>query len=212
MDGDVDGINAGVGIGAVCPLAVDGNPEAVRGEHHGAGGVVHIDAHGSPAGGDMISQRSIGSGILKNAVVDHVHCTLKRLFRRLEHELDGALQICLIFLQHFGSGQKHGGMKIVAAGVGGGAGGTGKVQAGFLCHGQSVHVSPEQQTFAASANGGRNAMTAGVGIDAQLFQLFQDISLAFGHIQADFGVDMEKPAVGNGLVLQGQCSFVIVHK
>ena len=63
--------------------------EAVHGEHHGAGAVVHDKANGHFSGGDMEGKGSIHA--TQNAVGDHIPAALKGLLGRLEHEADGAL-------------------------------------------------------------------------------------------------------------------------
>ena len=102
-------------------------------------------------------------------------------------------------------------MEVMSAGVGFGAGGAGKLQTGFLSHGQSVHIGSQQQALAALADGGADTVAAGLGFNAQLFQFCQNIGLPLGHIQTHFCVDMEESAVGDGFVFQCKGSFIIVH-
>ena len=142
---------------------------------------------------------------------NHVICALKGFFSRLEHELDSAIQIGLVFFQQSGSGQKHGSMEIVATGMGFRAGGTGKIQSAFLCHGQGIHIGPEQDAFSGLSDNSRHTVSTGLCRDSQFLQFCQHISLAPGHIQTHFRIGVEPASVGNGFLLQCQGSFVIIH-
>ena len=95
----------------------------------------------------MEGQGGIDWGIFQDAVLQHIPGSFKGFFRGLEHEFHGAGEGTFVFLQHFCGGEKHGGVEVVAAGMGCGAGLAGKGKPAFLRHGQGIHIRPEEDTF-----------------------------------------------------------------
>ena len=198
-------------IGAVRAVSLDGDAEAVHGEHHRAGGVVHVQTQGHLAAGDVVGQRGVDRRVFQDAVCDHVLGALEGLLRRLEHELDGALQAGFVLLEHLRRGEQHGGVEVVAAGVRLGAGRAGEGLAALLGHGQRVHVCAQQNDLAAVPDGGAHAVAAGLAGDAQRPERLKNIGLRLGRVQADFGVGVKITAMGDGFRPERLCAFCIIH-
>ena len=210
MHGDVDGVNGHMGVCAVGSFALHRNAEAVTGIHHGAPVIIEIAPRRS-AGPHMEGQGRVHPGVFQNPRSDHILSALKGLLRRLEHELDRSFQFLFLLFQHPGSRQQHGGMEVMAAGVGFLPRGTGKGQAALLRHGQGVHIRPQKQHSAAAADGGGNAMTAPPGRNAVLPQFFIDILDRLGQIQSHFRVGMEVSAVVYRVLIQFLRPFPKIH-
>ena len=103
-------------------------------------------------------------------------------------------------------------MEIVTAGVGRGAGRTGKGFAALLRHRQRIHVRPEQERPAPlPAQLGGDTMPAGLRLQAIVSQLLHDIGLRIWHIQADLRMAVQPAAVGHRLLTQLQRPFIKVH-
>ena len=209
VNADVDWIHGGVGVSTVAALTVDGDTEAVYGEHGGAGAVVHYHAHRHFPGRDVEGDGSVHT--LQDAVGNHIPAALKGLLGGLEHETDGAFQRTFLLLEHFRGGQQHGGMEVVAAGVGLCAGGAGEGLPTELRHGQGVHIRPQQQGFSAGADLGGDAVSALLGPQPGFRQFLHHIVNGFWHFQPNFGVLMEIAAVGDGFFFQLQGKFIIIH-
>ena len=92
----------------------------------------------------MDHQRRVHLGVFQQSCFDHVVRALKNLLGGLEHQLDGTLDLVLMLFQQPGGPQQHGGVQVVTAGVHP-AVRTGKIHAGLLPNGQTVHVRPQQE-------------------------------------------------------------------
>ena len=152
-------------------------------------------------------------GVLQDAVLQHGLAAGKAqgvgsLLVRLEHQLHAAVQFALVLLQQLRRAQQHGGVQVVAAGVGRVALG-GKGKAGLLLHGQGVHVRPQQDGLAARlAQGGHNARFAHApGLIAQLPQFFFHKGAGLGQLKAHLRVAVQPAAIFHQLRLQFFCAF-----
>ena len=144
-----DGVDAGVGHGAMAALAVYGDVvlltachgDAAARHQHGANGQGHpgqnVEHHGS-----------VHLRVFQQAVFQHVQRTLKNLLCRLEFQLDGALDLVLVFFEQLCRTQHHGGVHIVAAAVHLARHLGSKFFAGFLLKGQGIHVAAQQDGLA----------------------------------------------------------------
>ena len=84
--------------------------------------------------------------------------------------------------------------------------------AGVFGEGQSVHISTQQQSLAAIADGSNNAVaTAALGFVAQLGQLIHNIVSSLNGVHADFCKLVNGTTVSNHNVLQFKCSLQIIH-
>ena len=209
----VDGVHAVLGHAAVGALAGHGDGDSVAGGHQrplageeGARGIGRV-------GPDVHGEGRVHMGGLQDAVLQHGLAAGKAqgvgaLLVRLEHQLHAAVQLALVLLQQLRRAQQHGGVQVVAAGVGRVALG-GKGKAGLLPHGQGVHVRPQQDGLAARlAQGGHNARFAHApGLIAQLPQLFFHKGAGLGQLKAHLRVAVQPAAVFHQLRLQFFCAF-----
>ena len=92
---------------------------------------------------------------MPNACIDpitaaaHIHIALQEInSRELEFQLDGALDLVLMFFEQLCRTQHHGGVHIVAAAVHLARHLGSKFFAGFLLKGQSIHVTAQQDGLA----------------------------------------------------------------
>ena len=96
----------------------------------------------------MEHDRGIHLRVFQQAVFQHVQRTLKDLLCRLEFQLDGALDLVLVFFEQLCRTQHHGGVHIVAAAVHPARDLGSKLLTGFFLNGQGVHVTAQQDGLA----------------------------------------------------------------
>ena len=96
-------------------LALDLDDERV---HRGARNIGRKEeAAALKIGHDVKRKRGVDMRVLEQTVVDHKLGATAHLLARLEHKLDGALELRLMLLQDLGSTQKHRRVRVMAAGV-----------------------------------------------------------------------------------------------
>ena len=206
-----DGVDAGVGHGAVAALAVDGDVILLTACHGDAAARHQYGAHGQGhAGQNVEHDGGVHLRIFQQAVVQHVQRALENFLGGLELQLHGALDLVLMFLEQLGRAQHHGGVHIVAAAVHFAGHLGSKLLAGFLLQGQGVHVAAQQNHLAGlfAARQRQHAALAAVlrGI-AHLGQGFFDKSLGLGQIKADLGVTVQGAPPFAQLGFQLLCRF-----
>ena len=140
----------------------------------------------------------VGSGIVQNAVPDHIHGAFKGFLRRLEHQFDRAFQLVFMIFQQLRRAQQHSCVHIVAAGV------HRPIRAGigqsrFLVNRQRVHIRPEHENLARllSADGGNQSRSAAVrNLVTHSLQNRADIGFRLVQSEPGFRVGMKPLAVG----------------
>ena len=191
-----DGVDAGVGHGAMPALAVHndvvllaaGHGDAAARHQHHTGGQGHPGQH-------MEHDRCVHFGIFQQAAVYHVQRTLKDLLCGLELQLYRALDLVLMLLEQLGCTQHHGGVHIVAAAVHFAGQLRGKLLAGFLLQGQSVHVAAQQDHLAgtlAPCKRHHAALAAILRGVAHLGQRLFDQCLGLGQVKAHLRVTVQR--------------------
>ena len=144
-----DGVDAGVGHGAMAALAVYGDVVLLTACHGDAAARHQHGAHGQGhPGQNMEHDRGVHLRVFQQAVFQHVQRTLKDLLCRLEFQLDGALDFVLVFFEQLCRTQHHGGVHIVAAAVHPARDLGSKFLTGFFLNGQSIHVAAQQDGLA----------------------------------------------------------------
>lgn len=140
VDADVDRVHGGLGMGAVASAALHPDDQVVTGGGDHAGAVA-----ARPAGimGTMWAPMAAPHGDFQ-VPASTWSWPLTGPPRRLEHELDSAVELCCPVPEQLGRPQQHGGVHVVAAGVGTAAL-RGEGEPALLTHGQSVHIGPEQE-------------------------------------------------------------------
>ena len=144
-----DGVDAGVGHGAVAALAVDGDVVLLAACHGDAAARHQHRTHrqGHP-GQNVEHHRGIHLRVFQQAVFQHVQRALKNLLGRLEFQLHGAFDLVFVGLQQLCRAQHHGGVHIVAAAVHPARDLGSKFLTGFFLNGQSIHVTAQQDGLA----------------------------------------------------------------
>ena len=190
-----DGVDAGVGHGAVAAFAVHndvvllaaGHGDAAARHQHHTGGQGHPGQH-------MEHDRCVHLGVLQQAAVDHIQRALKNLLCGLKLQLYRALDLVLVLLEQLGCTQHHGGVHIVAAAVHLAGQLRGKLLAGFLLQGQRVHVAPQQDHLTGTFAPGKRhhaALAAVLRGVAHLGQRFFDQCLGLGQVKAHLRVTVQ---------------------
>ena len=147
--------------------------------------------------------------ILQQAVFDHIPGAFKCLLCRLEHELNGALDLLLVVLKQLCCTQQHSGMHIVSAGVHS-AIGRGKFHLGFFPNGQCIHIRPKQEHFSfpfPAGNGYKSGLPAGNRLIAHFSQHIFHIRTGILQVKSGFGMRMQVAPVGFEGVLKLQRFF-----
>jgi hypothetical protein len=139
-------INAVVGQGGMAAFAANGNFEFVAGRHDGA----RADGEASQLSTWPVvhAKNRLHGALVEHAILDHFASAATAFFGRLENQIDGAIKIAVLG-KVFGSGQQHGCVTIVTAGVHFSFVLTGMRKGVELLHGQGVHVGSEADTAAA---------------------------------------------------------------
>ena len=145
----------------------------------------------------MQADARIHSGVLQQAVLDHILGAGEQFLGGLEHELDTAGQFPGVFREQPGGGKQHGGVGIVPAGVAVTILRR-KGQSRFLGHGQGVHIAPEQEALAlfgvADDTGDAGLSTADRG-EAVFPEFFLHKGSGLRQVKAGFGIAVEGAAV-----------------
>ena len=118
LSGQHDGVGAQVGVSAMRFLAQDVDDDAIGRGHHRA----RAHAHRAHRQGGIHVDADDGVHIVHHALLHHqlgaaVPIAADDLFCRLEDELDPARDLILHLLEQHGRAQKHGGVRIMPAGV-----------------------------------------------------------------------------------------------
>ena len=82
----------------------------------------------------------------------------------------------------------------------------------FLCHGQGIHVRPQEEAGLAVAQLGGDTETAVFGIHAEALQGLLHIFPGQGQIQPGLGIAVEIPPMGNGFLLQLCGTLIKIHR
>ena len=208
---DADRVNTVLRQGAVAALALHRNGELIVGVHHRGVVIVHEHTDRQLSGADVIRQRRVHLRVLQNAVFQHVQAAVEALLARLEHELNGSLQLRFMLLEHLRSGQKHGGVHIVPAAMRSLRVHGSKRKAALFRHLKRVHVCPQKQDFAALADQGGHSLAAALRFDSVFPQLLLHIDHRVWKRQSRLRVTVKVPSVLDQFVLQFQCSVIIAH-
>ena len=190
-------------------LAAGHRDAAARHQHH-AGGQGHTGQH-------MEHDRRIHLRVFQQAIGDHIRGALKDLLRRLELQLDGAFQFLFVGFEQLGCTQHHGCVHVVAAAVHPAGHLRGKVHAGLLLNGQSVHVAAQQNGLARlfAARQHKDACLAAVlrGV-THLSECLLDQRSGLGQVEAYLRVPVQgaPPVLQLGFQHGGFChQFLRVH-
>ena len=140
LDSDVDGIDTDVRHGPVASAAEYLDGEGIHGRHGGA--VDDADLSFGDRRPYVGPEGVVDLRVFHDALFDHRLGSAEPFFRRLKNELDGPLQPILHRTQDRGRSQKHGHMRIVAAGVHDAVVLGSKGKPGFFSNGKGVHVRP----------------------------------------------------------------------
>ena len=190
-----DGVDAGVGHGAVTALAVHNDvvllaachgDAAARHQHH-TGGQGHPCQH-------VEHDRCVHLGIFQQTAVYHIQRALKDLLCGLELQLYRALDLVLVLLEQLGRAQHHGGVHIVAAAVHLAGQLRGEFLARFLLQGQRVHIAAQQDHLAgtlAACKRHHAALAAILRGVAHLGQCLFDQCLGLGQVEAHLRVTVQ---------------------
>ena len=144
-----DGVDAGVGHGAVAALAVDGDVVLLAACHGDAAARHQHRAHRQGHPGQNVEHHgSVHLRVFQQAVFQHVQRALKNFLGRLEFQLHGAFDLVFVGLQQLCRAQHHGGVHIVAAAVHPARDLGSKFLTGFFLNGQGVHVAAQQDGLA----------------------------------------------------------------
>ena len=144
---NVNGVDALLRAGAVAAFAGDLDLKHIGGGHDGAHAVPDL------AGGDHLAHvaveahGSIHMGIFQDAGLNHQKGAARAFLIGLEHEFDPATEFFPILHQQLGRAQQHGGMDIVATGVGRAGVLAFKGVVVLLIHGQGIHIRPQQDSL-----------------------------------------------------------------
>ena len=142
----VDGVHALVGTGAVAAAALDADGEGVA-----RSGQRALERQQRTAGQlrvDVDGKGGVHLGVFQHAFLHHLQSALAGFLTGLEHQLDGALQPVLVFLEDLGRAQQHGRVQVMPAAVRHARHLGRKFQPAFLLHGQCVHVGAQQNGLA----------------------------------------------------------------
>ena len=191
-----DGVDAGVGHGAVAALAVYNDVVLLAAGHGDAAARYqhHTGGQGHPSQ-NMEHDCCVHLGVLQQATVYHIQRALKDLLCGLELQLYRALDLVLVLLEQFGCAQHHGGVHIVAAAVHLAGQLRGKLLAGFLLQGQRVHIAPQQDHLAgafAACKRHHAALAAVLRSVAHLGQRLFDQCFGLGQVKAYLRVTVQR--------------------
>ena len=189
--------------GAVRTLAFDGDLENVVGGHHRAG-----------ADGELADRNArdvvhavdlLGGKLVEQPFLDHDPAAALVLLRRLEDEIDGAVEV-LGLGQVFGGAQQHGGVAVMATGVHLPRDGRGVAEFVGLVDVERVHVGA-QADGASAAAGLQHANHACLGqaamhLDAERFQPLGDHVGGAMLLERRFGVLVNVVAPGFHILME----------
>src|SRR6185312_9889399 len=75
------------------------------------------DLTGAPERADVQRERGVDIRILEDPVMDHRHRSARSLFGRLEHQLDGAVELIAAAIEQFGDTHEYCRVRVVSAGM-----------------------------------------------------------------------------------------------